>query len=178
MGFGFNLFTILFLIPFTCILGVAWLFTRKRILGKILAITWGCVIAVFILSGVTNFFTSKKQIDRNDIYGTYVIDRDMFKGGQTDWQYNHFRFEITRQNQFLFHTTDNEKIIKTFKGRVSFIDSYASPRLVIAIDTPTHHVIDTQPTLYRFPFSFYYVFHSPKFGNVFFTKGKWEPLDK
>ncbi|QRR00195.1 hypothetical protein [Dyadobacter sandarakinus] len=41
---------------------------------------------------------------------------------------------------------------------------------------PTHHILMDNPTTYRETWSFYLVFDSPKFGNVFFTKGDWEPL--
>ncbi|NRF37488.1 hypothetical protein [Pedobacter foliorum] len=42
---------------------------------------------------------------------------------------------------------------------------------------PTHHIMDGDPTIYRDTWSFYLVFNSPKFGNMFFKKGAWEPLD-
>ncbi|WP_372978857.1 hypothetical protein [Mucilaginibacter sp.] len=130
------------------------------------------------MSFVVQFFTDKKVLTVDDIYGSYVIKRDFFKGRQTNWQYSHYRLELTKQNRFKFYVTDNSVIIKTYTGSISFIGNYLSPRIVFHPDTPSHHIIDLEPTLYRAPFSFYYVFNSSKFGNVFFTKGTWKPIEE
>jgi hypothetical protein len=140
---------------------------------KIIAIVVGLLILTLFLY---NWLTSKKEIERSDIYGDYVIDRNKFSGFQADWQYEHFRYTILPNDSIYFYETDGEKIIKTHKGTVKFLSSYQRPRLVLQIDTPRHHIIESYPTLYREPWSFYYVFNSEKFGNVFFTKGKWKPI--
>lgn len=41
---------------------------------------------------------------------------------------------------------------------------------------PTHHVLATNPTIYRSVWGFTLVFNSPEFDNMFFTKGNWEKL--
>ena len=87
-----------------------------------------------------------------------------------------FVFEITKKNEFLFYLTDKEKVTKMYRGNVKFLEAYKGPRIVLSVDTPRHHIIEDVPTLYRSIWSFYYVFPSPKFGNVFFTKGKWKPI--
>jgi len=52
------------------------------------------------------------------------------------------------------------------------------PLLRIHRSAEMHHIIEEEPTLYRNVWSFYYVFKSQKFGNVFFKKGKWKALKK
>ena len=99
------------------------------------------------------------------------------KRKQADWQYNHFRFEITKEDELLFYITDNEKIIKTYKEEVRFKSDYSSPHILLKSDSSLHHIIEEPPTLYRHVWSFYYVFESPKFGNVFFKKGHWKPIE-
>ncbi len=178
MGFGFNIFIAFIIFPLTIILVIVWLFNRSKLLLKILGVIWGCIFGLALLSCIVHFFTDKRNVKRDDVYGEYIIDRTRFKGTQADWQYNHYRFEITRQNKFLFHILRNGDVIHTDSGSVRFVESYASPRIIITVPTPRNHIINDTPTLYRVPFSFYYVFRSPKFGSVFFMKNKWKPLDK
>jgi len=140
---------------------------------KIIATAVGLLILTLV---IYSWLTGKKELDRSDVYGDYVIDRGKFSGPQADWQYEHFRFTILPNDSIYFYETDGEKIIKTHKGTVKFLSTYKSPRLVVQIETPRHHIIENYPTLYREPWSFYYVFNSGKFGNVFFTKGKWKPI--
>ena len=173
MGIG-----VIFIVPLTGLLLLIWLVTRKKVFGKILGLIWLGIFGLIFLGAIIHFFTGKKEVDRDDIYGKYIIDRTKFPGKQADWQYDHFRFEITKQNEFLFHLTDKERITKTYKGTVEFLKAYIRPRVVLHVDTPRHHIIEDKPTLYRTVSSFYYVFHSPEFGNVFFTKGQWKPIDK
>ena len=178
MGFGFNLFVLLILFPLTIILPIIWIVTKKRLFGKILFFAWIPVLGLIVLTSIIHFFKDKKSIQHEDIYGDYIIDRTKFPGKQADWQYNHFRFTITKQNKFIFYLTDKSKILDTDSGSVTILDSYIHPRIVLQVKKPKHHIIDDKPTLYRTVWSFYYVFYSPKFKNVFFTKGTWEPLDK
>jgi hypothetical protein len=170
----------LFFLFFVCIpsgiLGLLWIVTRNntyiKALGLILAIVGGLIALLATIS----FFTSKSNPNKADIYGEYVIDRTKFPGREADWQYNHFRFEITKDNRFVFHQTENENVVKTWQGSVEFLPDYKLPRIILTVDSPQHHIIEDCPTLYRTTWSFYYVFHSPKFGNVFFRKEKWKPI--
>lgn len=177
MGFGANLFFVFILIPGTLIMLIVWLFTRSKQIGRLLILGWASVFGLAALSIAMQFFTEKKQLQRDDIYGTYVIDRSKFPGKQADWQYNHFRFSITKDNKFNFYVTDGNKVITIYQGSISFLEVYGHPRLVLQLPKPHHHIMEEAPTLYRNVFSFYYVFHSRKFGNVFFTKGDWKPIN-
>jgi hypothetical protein len=173
-----GLIFILFFFPLTIILLLIWLFTRKKIFAQLIAIMWVGIIRLYLALSVLSFFWKKKEVEHSDICGEYIIDRKQFPGIQADWQYNHYSFEITKQNKFLFYCRNKDKIIKTYKGKVEFVTGYNSPRLIIHVDTPKHHVIEEKPTLYREVWNFYYVFKSPKYGNMFFSKGHWKPIDK
>lgn len=177
MGFGFNLFFIFILVPLTGILLIAWLLSRKLWIGRILGFIWLGVFGLALLSGINQWLTSKTKLDRDDYYGEYVINRDYFKGKQTDWQYNHFRFEITNKDSIFFYVTDEEKILKTYRGIINTTTPYSSARLIIEMEKPTHHILTSNPTTYRSAWDFYLVFKSPKFYNVFFKKGKWNPIE-
>jgi len=177
MGFGFNLFFIFILVPLTGILLIAWLLSRKMLIGKILGIIWLGIFGLIFLSGIAQWLTAKTELDKEDYYGEYVINRDYFKGNQTDWQYEHFRFEITEQDSIFFYVTDEEKILKTYRGTISTTTPFSSARLIINMEQPTHHILTSNPTTYRSAWSYYLVFNSPKFYNVFFKKEKWKPIE-
>ena len=177
MGFGFNLFFIFILVPLTGILLIAWLLSRKLWIGKILGIIWLGIFGLALLSGIVRWLTSKTELEKNDYYGEYVINRDYFKGKEADWQYNHFRFEITDKDSIFFYVTDKEKVLKTYRGTIKTTIPYSSARLIIEMQQPTHHILTSNPTTYRSAWGFYLVFKSPKFYNLFFEKGKWKPIE-
>jgi hypothetical protein len=105
-----------------------------------------------------------------------IIDRNFYKGNQADWQYNNFKFEIKDDNSIVFYVIDNEKIIKKYFGEISTVKPFQSERLVIQMQYPTHHILSSNPTIYRYQNKFHLVFNSPKFKNVFFKKGCWKPI--
>lgn len=176
MGFGFNFLVLFVIFPLTILLVLLWLFTRKRVFGSCLGALWGSLFFLMILPAITNPFFSKMQVDKNDIYGSYIIDRSKYSGTQSDWQYNSFRFEITRTNELIFHVTESKNILYSDTLKVEILDQYKNNRIRIIRSENTHHVIVSEPTMYRNVWSFYYVFNSPQFGNMFFTKGNWKPI--
>ena len=176
MGFGFNLFFIFILVPLSGGLLLIWLLSRKMIFGKLLGLIWLGIVVLICLVAFLQIFTTKMKVDKSDIYGKYVIDRSKFSGKQADWQYNHFRFEITKQNKLIFYQTEEGVILERESLKVDFLEQYHNDRLLISGDTKRHHIFSDNPTLYRNIWSFYYVFESPKFGNVFFKKGRWKSV--
>ena len=178
MGFGFNIAIIFVIFPLTVILLIIWLFTKNKNFGKTIGCIWIPILCLVTFVSIVHFFASKTELEREDIYGEYVIDRTKYPGAQADWQYNHFRFEITKQNKFLFHITERNRTIKTYIGRVEFLDTYKNPRIILRFNKQSHHIVSQNPTLYRTVWSFYYVFYSTKFNNVFFVKSKWKPIDE
>ncbi|MGS0527657.1 hypothetical protein ACU8V7_23210 [Zobellia nedashkovskayae] len=136
------------------------------------------IIIVFIsILSIISVLSKKKVLEKSDFYGEYTVDRNYFPGKQADWQYNNFRFEIKENNSIYFHVTDGEKINKIYKGNISTLAPYKSARLVIKMDGPNHHILATNPTIYRQAWGFYLVFKSQKFNNMCFRKNVWKPID-
>ena len=109
-------------------------------------------------------------LDKSDYYGSYVIDRDYFDPKQAQWQYEHFRFEIRRNDSIYFYVTEKERIVKTYKGSITTLNPRSSEVLKIRMEQPTHHILSYQPTIWRGIWSFTLVFRSPKFSNMYFVK--------
>ncbi len=169
-------FAMIVLFPISLILLILWMATGNNIYGKILGIKWILIIGLIIIGATINTLTSKKVLEKSDYYGEYVIDRDFFSGHQADWQYNKYRFEIKRNDSIYFHVTDGEKIIQTYKGIISTVNPYGSERLVINMPQPTHHILKSNPTIYREAWDFYLVFNSPHYHNMYFRQGTWKKI--
>lgn len=144
--------------------------------GKILGFIWLGVVGIVILSVAVEWFTAKKVLKKNDYYGKYIVNREYFKGEQADWQYNSFRFEITEQDSIIFYVTKGNRILQTYFGTITTTTPYASERLILNMQQPTHHIVTSNPTTYRNWRNFNLVFYSPKFNNVYFKKGEWVPI--
>jgi len=170
------LFFIFILIPFSGILLLVWWITGKKIYGKIVGYFWIVLIGLIILLSIIRFLTDKKVLKKNDYYGEYIVDRDFFPGKQADWQYEKFRFEIKENDSIYFYETYKDRKLKIYKGKVATTKPYNSERLIIKMVQPTHHILVSNPTIYRKAWSFYLVFNSLKFNNVFFKKGHWKPI--
>ena len=171
-GLGF----IFIVLPISVVLFLLWIFTKKKFFGIALIGMWGGMILLWILSAVLQPFYTKKVLEKSDFYGEYVIDRNYFSGKQADWQYNHFRFEIKENDTIYFYVTDGKIITETYKGKITTLAPYKSARLIIEMEQPTHHVLTTNPTIYREVWGFFMVFNSPKFHNMYFRKGEWKEI--
>jgi hypothetical protein len=163
-------------------LGICFLLVFKNnysnfIFFNLIKIVFSCILVFVILVKVITFLNSNTRVTAGKIYGNYIIDRSKYPGKQADWQYNHYRFKITEDNKIFFYITEKENIIKTIEGKVEFTEYGYSPHLKIHINEPRFHILKENPTLYREIWSFYYVFESEKYKNVFFTKGNWKPID-
>lgn len=175
MAFLFFLFIIS---PLTVILLLAWLVTKNKIYGKIVGFFWLSLFGIFIFGTIIRIMTDKTELDKKDYFGEYIVNREYFKGKQTDWLYDNFRFEIKDNDSIYFYVTDKEKILKTYSGTITTTKPFSSERLIIKMEQPTHHILTSYPTTYRSAWSFYLVFNSPKFNNVYFKKGQWIPIEK
>ena len=172
------LFWLFILAPLTGILLLAWWGTKNKIYGKIVGYFYLSLFGLFILGTIIRLLTDKKKLEKNDYYGEYIVNRDYFSGSQADWQYDNFRFEIKENDSIYFHVTDKEKILKTYRGTITTTKPYSSERLIIKMEQQTHHIMTSNPTTYRSAWSFYLVFYSPEFNNVYFKKGQWKAVDK
>jgi hypothetical protein len=169
-------FIVLFILAFLG-LSIYFLIENWRDMLCFWAFSFVGVVILIVMLGLLNFFTSKTVLTPDDYQGSYIVNRDYFSGKQSDWQYNHFRFNITGEDSIFFYETENEKIINTFKGTVSYSKSRESARLKISNLEPSHHVLSGNPTTYRNTWDFYLVFNSPKFYNMYFKKGIWKPIN-
>ena len=174
MGPGF---AILFLLPLSIGLLLLWGISGKSFFGKLLAAVWIGLFALLVIFAIIGYFISDKGLEKDDYYGQYVINRSCFLGKQVGWQYNSFRFEIKDNDSIYFYVTDKQKINQIFKGTISTVKPSVSERLVLHMEPPAHHILADNPTTYRNARGFYLVFNSIKFGNVFFKKGEWKPLE-
>ncbi len=169
---------LILLIPVFITLGL-WIFYRytKVKLFKISAFGLWILIGFFFLLGIIfNLIYSKTEVTNDDYYGTYIIDRTKFKGKNADWQYNHYRFEITKNNEILLYSTDQNRILKIYKRKIEFVGGSASPHLRIINKNPKF-ILESEPTLYRNPWNFYLVFKTKPYSNMFFKKGSWESIN-
>lgn len=172
---GLFIFLFVFLgLPFIVLFLVLSLFFGQLRAFKYVGLA---IIVLIVWSIIFQWLSAKKVLDKADYYGHYIIDREYFKGQQTDWQYNSFRFEIRENDSIYFHYTDKERILQTFRGKITTTAPFESQRLIIQMDAPGHHILSSDPTTYRSAWSFFLVFHSPKFNNVFFKKGKWKAIE-
>lgn len=176
MGFGFNLMFIFVLLPVSGVLFFLWITSQKKIFVQILGLIWLGVIGLIALVSILEMLSNENGIKKSKIYGQYVIDRTKFPGKQANWQYDNYRFEINKNNELIFNQTNRNNIIKSDTFEIEFVENYISDRIKFKLNSNRHHIINSNPTLYRKTWSFHYVFYSEKFGNVFFTKRKWKPI--
>jgi hypothetical protein len=141
------LFFLFILLPLTGIFALIWLVTRNKIWGRIIGYFWFGLFCLFILGTVIRLLTDKKKLDRNDYTGQYIVSRSFFAGRQSDWQYDHFRFEIKANDSIFFYVTNKEKIIKTYRGTIKTTEAnqHSSKRLIINMEQPTHHILTSDP---------------------------------
>jgi hypothetical protein len=98
---------ILFVVPLSAILLITWFITRKTI-GENHWFLWlGLLAMVMLISGL-NWILGKPNLEKDDYYGQYIVDRSYFSGKQADWQYNHFRFEIKDNDSIYFYVTEKK----------------------------------------------------------------------
>jgi hypothetical protein len=186
MGKGIVLIFYLFMLPITGLLLLIWIVTylksKKHFALYILIAVWTIFILGIGLLWITEPYFKPMILTQNDIYGTYVIDKDKFSGKQADWQYDNFKFTITKNDELIFKTLIHDNKWKSETVKVSYSsgyfdldkNEYCNRKIRIHSDSLNNHIIRDNPTLYRKSFNnFYYVFKSKKFGNVFFKKGDW-----
>jgi hypothetical protein len=124
-----------------------------------------------VLSGLLLFnHLSKPMVVRKDqIYGTYRVDKTKFDKAEALWQYENFEIQIGRDHILrLYQLQPNRKIIDS--AVFTFSEYFNAAHISLDLDSTRHHILSTNPTLFRKPFHFYYVFESRKFGNMFFKK--------
>jgi len=146
---------------------------KSKLLRDVIIYGCGAYFFFILLSFVMQPLTTKIVLDKDDYYGSYVIDTTYFDPIQAKWQYDHFRFEIKRNNSIYFYVTEKETILRTYKGTIETHKPFTSEVLSIQMEQPTHHILTYQPTIWRDVWDFTLAFKSPKFSNLYFIKGKY-----
>ena len=168
MGFGFNLIGFPLLVLVTIGLLIYYFASKNKIVLKILGAIWSLTILVIITAVISDHFRTPIRLTKSEIIGVYSIDTNLFKGTNARWQYDHYRFKITKTDSIFFYVTSKDIILKTFKGKVRY--SSGQPNLWTIQSDTLYHVIKHPPTLFRGHSKFYYVFQSDIYGNMFFRK--------
>tara|TARA_B110000285_G_C14977449_1_gene539659 strand:- start:488 stop:1021 length:534 start_codon:yes stop_codon:yes gene_type:complete len=177
MFLGLQLLFLLLISPI--IIGVFFygLKRKTKSIGKIILAVYTIGFSIIVIMSIVGTLAQKKVLDKSDFYGEYIVDKNYFSGKQADWQYNNFRFEIKKNDSIYLYITDGKIINETYKGKISTVMPYESARLVIEIKKTNHHILTTNPTIYRQAWGFFMVFNSPKFHNMYFRKGKWKKIE-
>ena len=177
MFLGLKLLFLLLISPIIIGLFLYGFRKKSEFIGKSILAIYAFGIGFIIIMSIISTLSKKKVLEKSDFYGEYTIDRNYFSGKQADWQYNNFQFEIKENDSIYFYVTDGERINETYKGTISTLAPYKSARLVIEMEKPTHHILTSNPTIYREAWDFFMVFKSPRFHNMYFRKGKWEKIE-
>ncbi|QOD61552.1 hypothetical protein H9I45_03625 [Polaribacter haliotis] len=172
-----GIFFIFILLPISLILLITAGITNKKIFAQVVLYFWLFVIIISILGEISRPLFEKKVLEKSDFYGEYIIDRNYFSPKQADWQYNNFRFEIKENDSIYFYVTDGKVINETYKGKFSTRKTFTSERPKLEMLFPNHHILTTNPTVYREIWDFILVFNSPKFNNMYFRKGEWKEIN-
>ena len=164
-GFMFFFAFVLFVGFSTIIYIYKYIRTKEVIYFKKLGLVWVLPGILICLAIYAHF-----PITKDRVIGLYKIDSTFYPGVNAEWQKEHFSFEITQGDEFLFHEKLKDGSIKTVRGKVEWYRQ--SPPMLYRITMEERHpLIDEYPALYRGNRKFYYVFES-KYGNMFYRKIK------
>jgi hypothetical protein len=172
--------SLIFLAPFlilvliiTLIGGMGFLITKKSLYWKMLLYTWVPFLFIILCVVTVIWLENDVVLAKKDFYGTYRINRDYFPGEDAEWQYDHFKFDILENDSIHFYVTKNDSVVRVYKGKVFFNESYKSVRIRFDMLSPVHHVMSDQPLIIRSRWDFDIVMHSSLFNNMYFEKTSW-----
>ena len=180
-------------------IGKIWLITHTTPIVLVAIL----LLAFCIKIQVDRFVKSPMTVHYHNFQGNYVINRDYFKGENADWQYDHYRLKIKKDTLYLY-IMKNGKVIKTYKRNIKYDKHYKFTKQTV-IEFPTdwgyedgrrvsdslysvradsirhavgHEALMRNPLLHADPFKFNLILRSERYGNMFFTKGKWKERKK
>lgn len=176
MGFGANLLFIFVVLPLL-LLGVVLALIFPKSFAKHKSSVFSCltvgalgIVLLILISTIANYLAKPMHLDSDDYYGEYVIDKSIFPGKNSEWQYKHFRLEIKYNGDVLLHTLGGDKKIKVYKGKVQIDGSKPSATIRFDMNKPTSHVMRYQPKVYRSAWGFTLVMKSTKYHHMYFKK--------
>ena len=125
--------------------------------------TWVPFLFIILCAVTVIWLENEVVLTKKDFYGTYRINRNYFPGEDAEWQYEHYKFKIL----------ENDSIVRVYKGKVFFNESYKSVRIWFDMLSPVHHVMSDQPLIIRSRWGFDIVMFSPLYNNMYFEKSCW-----
>jgi hypothetical protein len=166
MLFGVVILVFLLMVSFLLLVNALTQRTLKPLL--ILVLIWGVPAGLWSIINFVDEMQRPIRLTKNDIIGEYHIDTTFYPGVNARWQYKHYVIQITKDSLLLLCLNDSGKPMAVFRNKIKY--TYGPPDKWEIDGTPGHHIITHHPTLYRSHTRFYYVFHSTRFGNMFFRK--------
>lgn len=168
----FGLFALLGLIGLLVLMAINIIFLsdeNSSIVNKVLLFGISGFVVLFFLPFV---FNPGGGIKESKIIGKYVVNTNVLPGKNADWQYEHYRLEITKNKDLIISFYDNGALMSKDSVKYTFVRRFVSDRIKI-LGPSQHHLFQDNPTLYRKGSSFTYRFYSKKYGNMYFRKKKW-----
>lgn len=167
-----GLFALIGFVGFLILLAINILFLsdeNSSIVNKILLFGISGFVVLFFLPFV---FNSDGGIKESRIIGKYVVNTNVLPGKNADWQYEHYKLEVTKDKYLVVSFYDKGTLMSKDSVEYTFVKRFVSDRIKI-LGPSQHHFFQDNPTLYRKGSSFTYRFFSKKYGNVYFRKKKW-----
>ena len=137
------IFGILFFLLFVTFVGVysfinIWKYvrTRERIYLKKLGVIW---VLPSILAGFALY--AHYPISKDRVIGKYEIDNSFYPGPNSNWQKEHFTFEITKDDLFLFNEKLKDGSTKTIQGKIEWYRE-SPPMLYRIVMEEEHPLVD------------------------------------
>jgi hypothetical protein len=125
--------------------------------------------SMLVITILVNNYNKPMKVEAKHIYGTYRVDIDKFDRLQATWQHEHFELTISTDNYLRLYQLKPQKRMLD-EVRFEILDYANAKRIKLRTTRDSHHILRTQPTLFREPRSFFYVFESEYYGNMFFRK--------
>jgi len=139
--------------------------TRKKIALVLIGIFWCAPILAYFLRIWEPW--QPLILKKTNFYGEFKIDTKFYPGKNSQWEYDHFTFKILDGDSFKLNILDQNKIIKTYSGKIAWNNN--GPPWIIKIEC-AQPIFDQPIVLYRKINYFYFVWHSKKYKNMFFKK--------
>ncbi len=76
------------------------------------------IIVGLLFNIVYDFMTSPMKVKESDLEGDYIINTDLFKGENTEWQYEHYWLRIEKDTLYL-NIMNEGKLIHTYKKKIN-----------------------------------------------------------
>lgn len=98
---------------------IGWSFICKLTLGFPLLIA----VMLLVLSITQDFISTPMTVRKYHLEGDYVINRDLFRGENTQWQYDHYWIRVSGDTLYL-NVMNNGRMIKQHKRHITYVPYY------------------------------------------------------